>query len=378
MKVPLLDLETQHAPIRDELNRALRAVVASQQFIDGPAVRELEQRIAAYCSCAEAVAVSSGTDALLASLMALGIGPGDEVITTPYTFFATVGCIWRLGAKPVFVDIERDTFNIDASRIATAITRATKAVVPVDLFGQVAEMETIVEIGRRHGLPVIEDAAQSLGAGHRGRMAGSMGTVGCFSFYPSKNLGALGDGGMIVSQDGELAALLRRWRSHGATGSPGPWVGGNFRLDTLQAAALLVKLPYLAGWHQARRANAARYDELLAEIPGVVTPKVRPYNEAIFNQYVIRIARADACREHLQRSGIGCRTYYPLSLHQLECFASLGYQKGDFPESERAAAESLAIPIHPALREEQIRYVASELARFATGASPPSRRSLDP
>ncbi len=372
MKVPLLDLETQHAAIRDELGQALRTVIDSNRFVDGPQIRDLEERIAAYCSCAEAVAVSSGTDALLLSLMALGIGPGDEVITTPYTFFSTAGSIWRLGAKPVFVDIEKDTFNIDPSRIEAAVSERTKAVIPVDLFGQVAELQPIIEISKRRELFVIEDAAQSLGARHRGRRAGSMGTLGCFSFYPSKNLGGLGDGGMIVTQDAELAAVLRAWRSHGASGSSGPWVGGNFRLDTLQAAALLVKLPHLEGWHEARRANAARYDELLSEIPSIVRPTVREYNESIFNQYVIRIPRADACREHLRRNGIGCEIYYPLGLHQHECFASLGYGKGDFPESERAATESLAIPIHPALTQQQIAHVVEQLSVFAKSEPSPS------
>jgi dTDP-4-amino-4,6-dideoxygalactose transaminase len=351
--------------IRDEIRKAIEVVLHSQQFIDGPDVAEFEAIVANYSSCAAAVAVSSGTDAVLASLMRLGIGVGDEVITTPYAFFSTAGSIWRVGATPVFVDIEPKTFNIDAARIEAAVTERTRAVVPVHLFGQVAEMDTILEIARRRGLHVIEDAAQALGATYKGRKAGSMGTAGCFSFYPSKNLGGFGDGGMVVTQDEPLAQTLRECRNHGSD-STGfhRWVGGNFRLDTLQAATLIVKMRYLESWHIGRRANAARYDELLADLPEVVTPTVRDYNQSTYNQYVIRIRRAAACREFLERNGIGCAVYYPRSLHQQECFASLGYEKADFPVSERAATETLAIPVYPELTEEQIGYVANKLAAF--------------
>jgi dTDP-4-amino-4,6-dideoxygalactose transaminase len=365
VKVPLLDLKAQHDAIRDEISKAIEVVLHSQQFINGPQIAEFEEIVADYSSCAAAVAVSSGTDALLASLMSLGIGAGDEVITTPYSFFSTAGSIWRVGARPVFVDIEPGTFNIDATRIENAVTERTRALLPVHLFGQIAEMDPILEIARRHGLHIIEDAAQSLGATYKGRKAGSMGTAGCFSFYPSKSLGGLGDGGMVVTQDERLARKLRECRNHGSNPAGShDWVGGNFRLDTLQAATLIAKMRHLESWHTQRRANAARYDERLAKLPGIVTPTVHDYNQSTYNQYVIRIRRADACRAFLASNSIGCAVYYPLSLHQQECFASLGYGKADFPESERAAKETLAIPMYPELTEEQIDYVASKLAAF--------------
>jgi len=365
MKVPLLDLTAQFESIRDELMPAIEAVIQSQSFINGPEVGQLEQQMADYTESAAAIGVSSGTDALIVSLMTLGIGAGDEVITTPYTFFATAGSIWRVGAKPVFVDIEPDTFNIDTRQIEAAITERTKAIIPVHLFGQTAEMDPILELAARHDLVVIEDAAQAIGARYHGRSAGSMGTIGCFSFFPSKNLGAMGDGGLVVTQDAQLGARLLQCRNHGS--SPKyyhAWVGGNFRLDTIQAAALIVKLRYLERWHQARRANAALYDALLADVEGVVTPVVRPYNDCIYNQYVVRVPRRDACQKTLADRGIGSAVYYPLSLHQQECFASLGYGSGDFPESERAAAETLALPIDPELDEQQIRHVANAIGEF--------------
>ena len=365
MDVPLLDLKAQFAAIGDELMQAIDAVMESQRFINGPQVRELELRLAEYCGCAEAVGVSSGTDALLASLMSLGIGPGDEVVTTPFSFFATASSVWRVGARPVFVDIEPDTFNVDVRGLEAALTERTRALMPVHLFGQMADMDSVLAVAEKHGLLVIEDAAQAIGASWQGHPAGSLGTLGCFSFYPSKNLGALGDGGLVVTQDGALAEKLRRCRDHGA----GPayqhaFVGGNFRLDTLQAAALLVKLRHLDGWHAARRANAVRYDALLAGIPEIVLPTVRKDRCSIFNQYVVRVPDPPACREHLQRNGIGCAIYYPLSLHQQECFASLGYRSGDFPEAERAAREVLALPVHPDLSEQQLEYVASKLEEY--------------
>ena len=368
MDVPLLDLRAQFATIRSEVMRAIEAVMESQRFINGPEVQELEERIAAYCGCEVAVGVSSGTDALLVSLMSLGIGPGDEVITTPYTFFATAGSIWRVGARPVFVDIEPDTYNIDAHRIEAAVTEKTRAIMPVHLFGQMADMDAMLEVASRHGLAVIEDAAQSIGATCNGRQAGSLGTIGCFSFFPSKNLGALGDGGMVVTRDAALGEKLRQCRSHGS--SPKyyhSWVGGNFRLDTIQAAALIVKLRHLEAWHSARRANAARYDELFADVSEIVTPSVRRDRCSVFNQYVIRVPRAADCREFLKQKGIGCEVYYPLSLHEQECFAPLGYRKGDFPESEKAATQTIALPIYPELTEQQIEYVATKLKEFVAG-----------
>ncbi|MCD6303458.1 MAG: DegT/DnrJ/EryC1/StrS family aminotransferase [Planctomycetes bacterium] len=365
MNVPLLDLKAQFASIREEVMPAVEAVIASQYFINGPAVGELEAAVARYCGCKAAVGVSSGTDALLASLMTLGIGSGDEVITTPYTFFATAGSIWRSGAKCVFVDIEPDTFNIDPERIEAAITGRTRAIMPVHLFGQVAEMEPILALAEKHGLYVIEDAAQAIGALHKDRKAGSFGTTGCFSFFPSKNLGGFGDGGMIVTQDEELAERLRWCRGHGGRDKyHNVFVGGNFRLDTLQAAVLLVKLAHLDDWSAARRANARRYDELLAEVPQVTTPAVRPYNRSIYNQYVIRVPRRDELRAFLKENGIGTAVYYPVSLHRQECFAALGYKEGDFPESERAARETLALPVYPELTGEQIAYVAGKIREF--------------
>lgn len=365
MNVPLLDLKAQYATIREQTIQAVQAVLDSQQFILGPDVKALESAVAAYCNCKAAVGMSSGTDALLAALMTLDIGPGDEVITTPYTFFATAGSIWRVGARPVFVDIRPDTFNMDPSKIEAAVTGRTKAIMPVHLFGQTAEMDSILDIARRHNLHVIEDAAQAIGARYKGRPAGSMGTIGCFSFFPSKNLGGLGDGGMVTTQDEALAEKLRLCRNHGAQQRYFHlWVGGNFRLDSIQAAGLMVKLPHLEGWSAKRRRNAALYDSLLGGCDKVVRPTVLTENESIFNQYVIRVPRRDELAAHLTGKGIGNAIYYPLSLHQQECFSSLGYKQGDFPESEAAAASSLALPIYPELTQEQIEYVARAIVEF--------------
>jgi dTDP-4-amino-4,6-dideoxygalactose transaminase len=365
MQVPLLDLKAQYATLRDEMRAAIDAVMESQYFINGPAVGQLEQAVAAYSGAKAAVGVSSGTDALIAALMSLEIGEGDEVVTTPYTFFATAGSIWRVGAKPVFVDIEPDTFNIDAAKIEVVITGRTKAIMPVHLFGAMADMDPIMAIARKHGLYVVEDAAQAIGAQYKGRKAGSVGTAGCFSFFPSKNLGGLGDGGMIVTQDAGLADRMAQCRNHGMKPQYfHKWVGGNFRLDTLQAAGLLVKLPHLDAWSAKRRANAKRYDELLAGIDEVTTPTVRDFNVSIYNQYCIRVPRRDALQQHLKDAAIGTAIYYPLSLHQQKCFATLGYRQGDFPESEAAAAESLALPIYPELTDEQLCHVAGKIKAF--------------
>jgi len=365
MDVPLLDLTGQYAAFKDELLAAVAAVIDSQKFINGPPVRELEALVADYCQCAAAVGVSSGTDALLCSLMALGIGAGDEVITSPYTFFATAGVITRTGARPVFVDIQPDTFNIDPAKIPAAVTDRTRAVIPVHLFGQTADMDPILTLAAERGLAVIEDAAQAIGAVYKGRKAGSMGTTGCLSFYPTKNLGALGDGGMIVTNDAQLADRLACGRDHGQ--HPRyyySWVGGNFRLDSIQAACLAVKFRHLEGWSARRRRNAARYDELLAGCDAVITPVVREGNVSIFNQYVIRTSRRDELMDHLKAHNIGCGIYYPLSLHLQECFQDLGYVQGDFPQSERASAESLALPIYPELTDEQIVFVAETVKGF--------------
>jgi dTDP-4-amino-4,6-dideoxygalactose transaminase len=370
MDVPLLDLKAQFATIREEVMAAVEAVMESQYFINGPAVRELEAAVADYCDCKAAVGVSSGTDALLASLMTLEIGPGDEVITTPYTFFATVGSIWRVGARPAFVDVEPDTLNIDPARIEAAVTERTKAIMPVHLFGQMADMDPILEVARRHGLYVIEDAAQAIGATYKGSKAGSMGTTGCFSFFPSKNLGGLGDGGMVVTRDEELAERLRECRNHGSKAKYHyKWVGGNFRLDTLQAAGLLVKLKHLSDWSARRRAVAGKYNQLLADCEGVTTPTVRDWSVCTFNYYVIRVPRRDELQAFLKEQGVGTAIYYPLSLHEQECFRDLGYQRGNFPVSEQAAREALALPIYPELTDAQIDYVAGKIPEFLYSGS---------
>jgi len=365
MKVPLLDLKAQYATIRDEIMPVIEEVMASQCFINGPAVAELEQAVAEYSNCAVGVGVSSGTDALLMSLMTLGVGAGDEVITTPYTFFATVGSIWRTGAKPVFVDIDPETYNIDPARIAAAVTDRTKAIIPVHLYGQMADMDPIMAIAAEHDLAVIEDAAQAIGAQYKGRKAGQIGTMGCFSFFPSKNLGGLGDGGMVVTTDAELGAKLAVFRNHGSqTKYYHEYVGGNFRLDTIQAAGLLIKLRYLDNWSAKRRANAETYNGLFADRDDIVTPVIREHNVSAINQYVIRVPRRNELREHLRANDIGCEIYYPLSLHQQECFADLGYKRGDFPESEAAADQTIALPIYPELTDEQIHHVADTIKEF--------------
>lgn len=368
MTVPLIDLRAQYAPLRDEVMAAVAEVFDAQAMINGPAVAKFEAAVAVYSTSGHAIGVSSGSDALICALMALDIGPGDEVITSPFTFFASAGAVARLGATPVFVDIEPATFNLDPAKLAAAVTPKTKAIMPVHLFGQCADMDAINAVARERGLSVVEDAAQSIGATYKGRHAGSMGTVGCFSFFPTKNLGGAGDGGMIVTQDAELADRMRALRNHGShVRYYHQWVGGNFRLDTVQAAYLMVKLPHLDGWSAKRRRNAAVYDELLAGVDTVTTPTIAPGNVSIYNQYVIRAERRDALREHLKSRSIGTEVYYPLSLHEQECFKGLGYARGDFPESERAAAEVVALPIFPELSTEQVRYVAAEIRRFYGG-----------
>jgi len=365
MKVPLLDLQAQYAPIKEEILAAVGEVVASCQFINGPAVRQFEQAMCAYTGAAAAVGMSSGTDALLCGLMALGIGPGDEVITTPYTFFATAGSIARVGAKPVFVDIELDTFNLDATKLAAAVTPRTKAIMPVHLFGQMADMDAIMAVAAKHNLAVIEDAAQSIGATYKGRACGTIGTVGCFSFFPSKNLGTLGDGGMAVTTDKALGEKLAFFRNHGSNPKYfHKWVGGNFRLDTIHAATLLVKLPHLKRWTDMRRANAAAYDKLLAGCDAVKTPVIRDYNTTVRNQYVIRVERRNELMEFLKQAEIGTEVYYPVSMHMQECFAYLGYKRGDFPNAEAAQDTSLALPIYGELTEAQIAYVAGKVCEF--------------
>ena len=365
MKVPLLDLKLQYQALKDEILPVLEQICADQAFILGPKVAECEAAVAAYCGAAAAVGVSSGSDALIIALMAEGIGPGDEVVTTPFTFFATVGAIARVGATPVFADIDPDTFNISPAALEAAITPRTKAVIPVHLFGQMADMDAIMPVARAHNLVVIEDACQAIGAEWNGRRAGSVGDYGCFSFFPSKNLGCFGDGGMVTVSDPAKAKRLAIFRNHGM--DPRYYhhvVGGNFRLDALQAAVVTAKLPHLDSWTAARQANAATYDRLFAAsgLP-VVTPPVVA-SRHIFNQYVIRAPRRDALLDHLQAAGIGCAVYYPVPLHLQECFASLGGKPGDFPVAEKAALEVLALPIYPDLPAGAPEAVVSAIADF--------------
>ena len=358
MQIPLLDLKAQYSPLRTEILTAVSEVLESQVCILGPKVVELEQKIAGLCGCRFAIGVSSGTDALLAVLMSLDIGAGDEVITTPFTFFATAGCVARLGARPVFVDIDPHTYNINPNLIECAITPRTKAIMPVHLYGQMCDMDPIMSIAARHNLYVIEDAAQAITATHKGRSAGTIGTTGCFSFFPSKNLGAAGDGGMIVTNDEKLYAKISMIRAHGAKPKYyHKYVGGNFRLDPLQAAILLVKLPHLGEWTAARQRNAAYYNSKF-EGTSVVTPFIDGHCETIYNQYVIRVPERDQVADHLKQIGIATEIYYPLPMHMQECFQDLGYQAGDFPEAEKAAREVLAIPCYPELSTEMLAYVA--------------------
>lgn len=371
MNVPLLDLKAQYQSIKEEIDEAVQKVFESQYFIMGPSVTSCEAAIAAYSNVSAAVGVSSGTDALLLALMAEGVGPGDEVITTPYTFFATAGSIARLGAKPVFVDIYPDTYNINVDQIEAAITDKTKVIIPVHLYGQMADMDPVMDIANRHNLVVIEDAAQAIGAEYKGRRAGSIGHMGCFSFFPSKNLGAAGDGGMITVQDVEREQKLRSLRVHGSeTKYYHDYVGGNFRLDALQAAVVEVKLKYLDQWSEQRQKNAALYDKLFTEAglveKGLVTLPVVSTNRHIFNQYVIRVPNRDALRAHLKENGIGHEVYYPVPLHLQKCFAYLGHQPGAFPESERAALETIALPIYPELTDEMQAVVVEAVTNFLT------------
>lgn len=366
MKVPLLDLKAQFASLREEVLAAVTDVLESQVCIGGPKVAELEKQVAAISDCKCAVGVSSGTDALLCSLMALGIGVGDEVITTPFTFFATAGCIARTGAIPVFVDIDPRTYNINPNLLEAAITPRTKAIMPVHLYGQVCDMDPIMALAAKRGLYVIEDAAQSISATYRGRKAGSIGTVGCFSFFPSKNLGGAGDGGMIVTNDEELGKRIALFRNHGAKPKYyHKFVGGNFRLDPIQAAVLLVKLPHLDSYSEARRENAAYYNSLFSG-EDVETPYIAPECVSIYNQYVIRVPDRDELLARLKAEEIGTEVYYPVPLHLQECFRSLGYRPGDLPEAERAATEVLALPIYPELPEKSRSFVAETVLSFVT------------
>lgn len=384
MNVPLLDLKLQYRALKSELDAAVHGVVESQYFILGPEVERMEKLMSAYIGCTHSYGVSSGTDALLLALMALDIGPGDEVIVPTYSFFATAGVVSRLHATPVFVDVDPVTFNIDPKALDAKVTSRTKAVVPVHLYGQSADMDGVMEVAQRHGLRVIEDGAQAIGVHYKdGRKVGTIGDIGCFSFFPSKNLGCFGDGGLVTTNDPALAEKMRVLRVHGMDPKYyHKFIGGNFRIDALQAAVLSVKLPHLDAWSARRRENAALYTELFRShgvsegagrtaydaknrvlLPASVYASSGVLNHHIYNQYVIRTERRDALRAHVTAKGIGNDIYYPVPFHAQECFRPLG-QGNDFPVSNRAAAESLALPIFPELTREQIEYVAATVAEF--------------
>jgi len=376
MIVPLLDLSAQHEPIRKDILAAIERVIDKNSYILGEEVKVLEENVAAYCQTRWGIGVSSGTDALLVSLMALGIGVGDEVITTPLSFFATAGCITRLGATPVFVDIDPVTLNLDPEKIKLAVTSKTRAIIPVHLYGQCADMDPILSLAADHELAVVEDAAQAIGAEYQdGRRAGSMGNVGCLSFFPSKNLGALGDGGMVVTNDEALADRVRLLRTQG--GRPKYYhkaVGGNFRLDTIQASVLNVKLPYLDQWTSMRQQNAMRYEKLFEEsglpekiglrIPKAVYREMDVEHYHIYNQFILRVPNRDALRTYLKEHDIGSEIYYPVPLHLQECYQSLGYAAGDLPEAEQACQENLGLPIYPELQQDQLEFVVSTIKKF--------------
>jgi dTDP-4-amino-4,6-dideoxygalactose transaminase len=365
MKVPLLDLHAQYKPILDKIKQEINKVLDTHQYILGPQVKAFEEKMAAYHKAKHAIGCSSGTDALILSLKAVGIGEGDEVITTPFTFFATAGSIHRCGAKPVFVDIDPDTYNIDPALIEAAITPKTKAIMPVHLFGQPAEMDKIMAIASKHHLYVIEDNAQGIGSKYEGQMSGTIGDIGTLSFFPSKNLGAMGDGGMCITNNDDLAAKLFQLRVHGENPKYiHKWVGLNSRLDSIQAAILSVKLDYLQGWSEARRNNAEYYYKHLSDIPQIKLPYINPKSYTIYNQFTIAAENRDGLMKHLHENGIGNAIYYPLSLHLQECFSDLGYQKGDLPVSEETTGKVLSIPIYSDLTNEQKEYVVSVIRNF--------------
>jgi len=373
VRIPILDLTRQYRSIKEEIDRAIRRVVESGRFILGPEVEAFEQEIAAYLGVKHAIGVASGTDALLLSLKALGIGPSDGVIVPSFTFFATAGVVVNVGATPIFVDIDPQTFNINPESVKEVLSHhpsrvAIKAIIPVHLYGQPADMDDIMGLSFEHGLYVIEDAAQAIGAEYKGRKVGTIGHFGCFSFFPTKNLGAYGDGGLVVTHDDELAERVRMLRVHGS--KPKYYhriVGTNSRLDALQAAILRAKLPYLEEWTSARQKIAARYDELLSDLPGIGRPHRASDRTHVFHQYTIRVhdGKRDVLQKFLKERGIGTQVYYPLPLHLQPCFRSLGYKEGDLPESERASREVLSLPMFPELAEEEQRYVAEAIRIFS-------------
>lgn len=372
--IPLFDLKKQYSALRSEVKNAFDEVLDSQVMIGGPKIAQLEEAVAKYCGVSSAVALSSGTDALVAALMALEIyrSPLDEndageVIVPTFTFFATAGCVWRCGAKPVFADIDLDTFNMSVESLESKITERTKAIIPVHLFGQCANMEAIMKVANKRNIPVIEDCAQSIGASRNGIMSGAFGLCGALSFFPTKNLGGFGDGGMLVSNDSAFADKVRIMRNHGM--DPKYFhktVGGNFRLDALQAAGLLVKLPHLDSWHEARRRNAAVYDAAFADEKNIIRQKIDKENISIYNQYVVRVPERDKCMDFLRQNGVNCEIYYPLPLHLQECFAPLAYKRGDLPNAEKLASDCMALPIFPELEVSQLEYVAAKLKEFVS------------
>jgi dTDP-4-amino-4,6-dideoxygalactose transaminase len=375
-RIPLLDLKAQFQGIREDVRSAIDEVVEAQMFILGPGVERFEAAAAAYTGAPHAIGCASGTDALILALAALELGPGDEVLTSPFSFFASASCAYKVGARPRFADIDAGTFNLDPERTLAAIGPRTKALLPVHLFGQCADMDAFLEIGRKRSLPVVEDAAQALGATYRStvrgeeRQAGTLGVLGCYSFFPSKNLGGFGDGGMLVTADDALAERLRILRVHGGRQMyHHKYVGWNSRLDTLQAAVLGVKLPHLDRWSEGRAANAARYDQWfresgLVESGAVRLPERDPKARHIFNQYTLRVERRDELRRHLDEAGIGHAVYYPVPLHLQPCFADLGYAEGDFPIAERACREVVSLPVYPELAPAQQEQVVAAVARF--------------
>lgn len=366
MQVPLLDLKREYASMKAEIDSAIAEAIADTKYINGPQVKAFEDVVAKYLGVKHAIGVASGTDALLIALRAAGVGSGSEVITTTFSFFATAGTIANLGAKPVFVDIDSATFNLDISQIEKNITSHTKVIVPVHLFGQSADMDPLMKLAEKHGLLVIEDAAQSLSAKYKGKMSGTIGEMGIYSFYPTKNLGCPGDGGLVVTNSDDLNEKIRMLKAHGAKVKYyHDMVGYNSRLDTIHAAVLKAKLPHLDEWSNKRRENAAYYDKRFAGSK-VVTPKVEQYAHHIYNQYSIRVTDRDGLRERLKAEGIGYEIYYPLPLHQQKCFASLGYKEGDLPVAETCAREVISIPIYPMLREDERSFVADTILQYAS------------
>lgn len=368
MNIPLLDLKAQFQPMRAEIMAAVQTVCDEQGFILGPRVTAFEESVATYIGSRYAIGCASGSDALLLSLMAMGVGHGDEVITVPFTFFATAGAISRLGAKPVFIDIEPATFNLDPAQLERAITSRTKAIIPVHLFGQCADMGAIMQIARAHKIPVIEDACQAIGAAQGSQRAGVLGDTGCFSFFPSKNLGGFGDGGIITTNDQKLADSLSMLRVHGSrVRYLHEAIGINSRLDALQAVVLHIKLKYLDQWAEGRRRNAARYEQLFKDaglLDWITVPVTKPGNFHVYNQYTVRVSKRDDLRAFLKDKGVGTEVYYPLPMHLQQCYQDLGHRKGSFPESERAADEVLSLPIYAELSDAQLTYVAESIAAF--------------